>query len=342
MAEHPPPPVITITNPSEPRPLSDVIGREPVRAPRRLSRAQRGLAVLAAAAVGTAAAGVWSVGRIQEDRRLDRAAVREVHVVAAAANEDGPDQDHVNLALLNQGPHPVTVLSARLDVPGFPALPADANSLPPDNPQLVTFPLPRHCPDSLRATFLAPVLLRLRTYRGAETTIRFDGEGSTGEFAAGFVFTTMARCGVYPPEFSLETTGLAARSSGADLIVDVDVHNRSRLPRSLDALSVEGGLRLTTVGATIDLAGDETVQVQLRLSIDDCRAALGSWAFTPQQQGFTPTFRGIPGDGEVTGQVSGDGVAAPHVALLVAAQDDTVRQWVVDRCHPSTGTASPP
>src|SRR3954470_16173254 len=172
MAEHPPPPVITITNPSAPGPLSDVIGKEPRRAPRRLSRAQRALALLTAAVVGTAATGVWALGHIREGDQLDRAAVREVSVVAAVADESGADEHHVELALLNDGPHPVTVLSARLDAPGFPALAADENRrLPPHNPQVVSFPLPRRCPTTLRATFEGPVLLRLRTYRGAETTV---------------------------------------------------------------------------------------------------------------------------------------------------------------------------
>src|SRR5437899_689716 len=113
MAAPLPPPVITITDPSAPGPLSDVIGREPKRAPRRLSRAQRALAVLTAAVVGTTGAGFWALGHLREGDQLDRAAVREVSVVAAVADESGADSHHVELALLNDGPHPVTVLSAR-------------------------------------------------------------------------------------------------------------------------------------------------------------------------------------------------------------------------------------
>lgn len=345
MAEPPPPPVVTITNPSAPGPLSDVIGgvigKEPVRAPRRLTRAQRAVALLTAAVVGTAAAGVWAIGRIREDERLDRAAVREVAVVSAAADEEGADQEHVDLALLNEGPHPVTVLSARLDVPGFPALAADTNRLLPHNPQVVTFPLPRRCPKTLQASFTGPVLLRLRTYRGTETTVRFDGGGSTGAFAAGFVFTMMGRCGVYPPDFSLETTGVQARQAGPDLVVRLQLRNRSGSPRSLDHVAVNGGLTVRGVVQPVRLPGHGVVEVEVRLGLVECAAALGSWGVTPQQQGFTPTFRGLPSDGAVTGDVSGDGNVAADVSLLVVAQDAWVGRWVASRC-PATGPATPP
>src|SRR4051794_10302654 len=128
MAEHLPPPVITITDPSSPLPLSDVIGEEPSRPPRRLSTNQRRLAALVALIVATAYGGIWAVSRIREGHRLDREAVAELTLAVAASQEVG---GALELTLLNSGRHPVRLLSARLEAPGYPTMPAQSNLLRP-------------------------------------------------------------------------------------------------------------------------------------------------------------------------------------------------------------------
>ncbi|MCW2673397.1 MAG: hypothetical protein JWP14_1986 [Frankiales bacterium] len=333
MGEQPPPPVITITDPSAPAPLSDVIGEDAARPPRRLSAQQRRLAWLTTAIVVTGAAGVWAAGRIQRDHQLDRQALGELSVVTVTTDGVSGGENHLDLSLLNQGPHPVTVVWARLDAAGFPELVADKNTLPPADPQLVSFPLPKRCPRTLGSVFTAPVLLRVRTYRGDDRTLRFEGDPSESSFAAGFVFTTMARCGLFPPEFSLQLAGpVVTERLGGDLRLTLPVYNRSADQRSVASFAVSGGLALVASSTPVEIPGHGAARLQVRLRVTDCTAASGSWAFAAQQQGFTPTFRAVSGDGELDAVVNAQQATGVSATLLTAAGDNEVARWVLERC----------
>jgi hypothetical protein len=330
----PPPPVVTIINPAASGPLSDVIGPEASRPPRQLTPTQRRLAWLAVVIVTTTALGGWGASRIRATDRLDREALREVQVglVGGDTSSLAGGAGRVDLALLSNGPHPVTVVSVRLDVPGFPTLPADPNRLRPHEPELVTFPSPSVCPASLSRAFDAMILLRVRTYRGDETTLRLATSPAAGAYSAGFVFESMERCGLYPPGLSLEAqrpTGTSRR--GRDLDLTLPLRNRSAAERTITSLQLSGGLALRDQAPRIVLAGGMTVELPLRLHLTDCETALGSWGLALQQQGFTPTFRGAPGGGSLDATVVGDG-RTERAANLLSAGDEVVGQWVLDTC----------
>jgi hypothetical protein len=65
--------------------------------------------------------------------------------------------------------------------------------------------------------------------------------------------------------------------------------------------------------------------------VHDCPAALGAWALIPQQQGFTPTFRAVPGGGSLDASVAGDGITEAAPGLLRAG-DDPIASWVRAAC----------
>ena len=330
----PPPPVITITNPAAPGPLSDVIGVEASRPPRRLTSAQRRLAWLAAVIAATTALGLWGAGRIRTGDRLDRQALRELGIVPVGGDASLlSGTDDVDLSLLSTGPHPVTVVSARLAVPGYPTLRADHNELTPHEPEVVTFASPAACPASLPMSFDAPIELRVRTYRGDERTLELPSGSTTDAFTAGFALQTMDRCGLYPPAFSIETrTPVGAEQRGHDLLFTLSLHNRSRAERSISSLRVNGGLQLRGGTSTIVLSGGETTNLPLRLHVADCPLALGSWALVPQQQGFAPAFR-VVGGGSLEATVMGDGTVTDSIGLLNAG-DELITHWVRETCAP--------
>ena len=333
MAEQPPPPVITITDPSAPGPLSDVLGDDVTRRPRRQTRQQRGLAWLTTAIVATGAVGVWAASQIEHDHRLNRQALREISIVTLTTDGFSSGASHVQLSLLNEGPHRLTVVSARLDSPDFPELLAAGNTLPPKEPQLVSFSLPKTCPQSLSQLLRAAVLLRVRTYRGDERTIRFKEDPIGSSFAAGFFFTTMARCGLYPPELSLQLAGpVNTERIGGDLRLTLTVYNRSADARSVASFAVSGGLALISSSTPVKLRGHEATHVRVRLRVTDCTAASGSWAFAAQQQGITQTFRIGSGDGELDAVVTAAAATGVTATLLTAADGDEVARWVLERC----------
>lgn len=333
MAEQPAPPVITITNPAAPAPLSDVIGVEAARPPRRMTRAQRRTAWLAAVIVATGALGIWGVARIRQDHRLDQEAVRELIVALAGVDstEPSPTGD-LDLALLSDGPHPVTVVSVRLDVPGFPTVFARHNTLRPHEPQVVTFPSFQSCPAAISTGFDAPIRLRVRTYRGDETTLRLSTPLVAGAYEAGFVYETMERCSLYPPRLSLESQPPTdAGRLGPDLLLNLPVRNRSHAERRIAELTVGSGLELSSASVPVVLRGEEITILRLQLHVADCETALGSWGFAVQQPRFSSTIRGGPGGGSLSATVIGDGSTELAPDLLTAG-DEVVGDWVLESC----------
>ena len=334
MTATPPPPVITITNPADPRPLSDVIGQGPEKPPRRLSRTQVRLAWLAAVIVGTTGAGVFAVARINEAHRLDREALREVGLVVTsqgALPEEGADR--LPLLLVSTGSHPLTILSASVGITGYPPLEADSNTLLPDEPSVVGFAIPGSCPDSLASPGVdLPLVLTVRTYRGDERTVRVP-VGGDGGFGVAFFFQTMERCGLFPPAFSIQSRlPTSSTREGNDLLLTLPLVNRARAARTISDVTVNGGLRLRNAVPTTVLGGRETVSLQLRLAIRDCSEALAIWALVPQP-GPDSSFRGVVGGGTVDVVVTGDGTTA--TTNILGAGDDIIGQWISDVC-PST------
>ena len=330
MAAHPPPPVVTITNPADPRPLSDVIGYGPARPPRKLSRTQVRLAWLTAVILATTAAGVLAVARINEARRLDREALREVGLLASSQGISPLESEGVApLVLLSTGSHPLTVLSASLGLPGFPPLAAHDNTLQPDEPGVVYFTMPATCPRSVPWDTETPLVLTVRTYRGDERTVRIPAGGDAG-FGAAFFFQTMERCALFPVELSIvNRLPTSSTQQGRELLLTLPVSNRSRATRTISDMTVNGGLLLRSHLPTTTIPGNGTATLQVRLAIRDCSEALSVWAFTPQT-GPEASFRGTTGGGTLNVLVSGDGTTAS--TALLGAGDDVIAPWIAGLC----------
>jgi hypothetical protein len=327
MAEPPPPPVITITDPHHAAPLSDVIGEEPARPPRRLTPAQKRLAWLCAAIVATVYGGIWGVTRIRTAQRLDRQALAEVSVVLSGGDSPTVGTDSIELVVLSTGPHPLTVLSARVAAPGFPLLEADDNRLRPREPAIVTFSTVSDCPRSVSLALDASLVLRVRTYRGDEKTLELPPEEAGG---SGLLFQLMEHCGLFSPGNSLQVDAPGGFPIGDDLTVTLPLHNRASSARTITRVTVNGGLRVVSVDTPVQLEGRGQASLAVRLHVTDCPAALGTWALEPQDQGFTPTFRGV-GGGSLDTTVAGDGVEEEALGLL-SAGDPMLTDWIQRTC----------
>ena len=302
-----PPPVVTIVDPAAPSALTDVLGHEqpPVLTPEQRVPALLGLAVVALLVVGCLAA-----SGIRRGQRLDREALRGVSLAAVT------DLQHVGaLALVNEGPRPVSVLSAR--IAGLTSLAAKGpRRLAPSDPTLVTFAPPASCPTTAGPS--RDVELRVQTFRGTRATVTVTSES--------FVAGVLARCGLHPPAYSLELDGVSATVRGTDLHLGLVVTNLAAERRVVQGFSVDGGLAVVSATPTALAAGGSGI-AQLRLRVVDCGAALGTWALVPQQQGFTPTYRAPTGGGSLDALV--DGQRAPG---LLTSGSDAVGAWVRARC----------
>lgn len=309
-----PPPVVTIVDPAAPGTVVDVLPREPGRG---LTPEQRVWAWLAGAILVLAGLAGYAASAIRDGQRLDRAALADV---AVAPVSDGHHPGA--LTLLNQGHHPVSVLSVRIGVDGYPALPARTNTLTPGDPGVVVFAVPTRCPHARTDHLDAGVAVVVRTYRGGTRTVRFSGLLDNG-----FVAATLAQCGRFPPAFSLELEGVTARRTGRDLAVGLVLTNRAPEPRTLQAFTANGGLAVVRTVPTRFAAASSAI-ASLVLRVTDCEAALGTWALVPQQQGFTPTYRAPTGGGSLDALVDGE----PAVGLVTAGTD-TIRTWVRETCR---------
>ena len=330
-----PPPVITITNPSAPAPLSDVIGVEPTRAPRRLTWRQRGLAALAVASLGTAAAGVWGVAHLHEAQRLDAESVREVHVIGASVDTPGLGFSSLGVNLLNQGPHPVTVLAAVIRDRDAVTLTARGNALTPNDPTFVRFrsaPCPKTAPHYSRAG--GAVALRVRTYRGRTTTVPLSDSEAAASLRGLYYVTTVTKCRLYPPGASLEPVGFPrAARAGRDLRLTLSLRNRSRSERTLTGFRVTGGLVVASSSAPVVFPGGERLGVTLTLRVASCSTARVSWAFALQQDGTTPAYQVLEADGALTTTVDGDDRVGDQGFLVSAGEVDGISTWVRDVCR---------
>lgn len=273
------PPLVTIRNPASDAPLSDVIGSGNERL---VTRRQKRWA-WGAAGVAVLVAGVsWGVQQLQEQRRLDRGAVREVSVDLIGNDLTAPEKKGVaQLTLTSSGRHPLTVLSARLDLPSFPELRTTPTSLRRGEPTVVDFQVPSVCPAAVKGR-PTRIELRVRTYRGDTTTVRVDPRVGTG-FSTVFVYQALGACG---------RTGASAldpvvRFQGGEgvLAVVVQLHNASGVPRAVRSAQVGGGLVnfsgddiLAGPAAPLTLAPDQHSQLRVTLGVEDCDTALAAWA----------------------------------------------------------------
>jgi hypothetical protein len=317
MAAQPPPPVVTITDPAAPGPLSDVIGQEPNRPQRRLTPAQRRVAWLCAIIVATTCGGIWAVDRIRTGQRLDRQALAEVSVVLSGGDVPAlgtDDVDSLELIVLSTGRHPVTVLSARLGALGYPTMLAEDGRLRSDEPTTVTFRGSYRCRESMFDGLAAPIVLRVRTYRGDVKALQLLPDNT---LRAALAVQIGDRCGLFSPADSLVRDAARGFPVGNDLIATVPLHNRARSQRTITSVTVNGGLQVVTVDTPYVLAARGDGSLSVRLRVADCSAALVTWA--------------QPGRGSLDAAVAGDGVVETSPGLI-SAGDETLTTWIETIC----------
>lgn len=261
-----PAPIVTISDPAHPAPPRDVLGAEP----RQLSpAAKRGVRLLVVIAV-VAAAGVWGARYVVEQRRLDREAVSELNLGLA-----GSVGDPTVVQLISAGRHPVTVLSAGLDLPHLPLLSRTPTRLVPNAPTDLSVTAPSSCPASVAGAPSA-LVLRVRTYRGQERTVRLP-LGDPENYLTNVVYQVLAGCGGYAPGDSFTRTSTTTEAVDG-ITVRVTVHNRAAVPRQLQLDEVTGGLFLAAdAPGLVALGPGQSRDLELALSVEDCLEATSTW-----------------------------------------------------------------
>lgn len=228
MSDPPPPPVVTITDPSRPGEPTDVLGSSDDRAPWRPSVSAWATAVLVLLTVPAVLA-----LKERGDRRT--ASLRALESVSIVAGDE--DFNGAPFQFRNAGADPVTVIAGRFDRDGAQSVDFDATVKPGDTTTLL-LPTPTDCPPVVPQNGPSGVLLTVRTEAGTRQ-VRVDIRDSVTSLAA--LQDVKERCSLYEPYESLRTTSLSLSRDGAAVTVEVEVRNEARLPRTvLDLRAPEG------------------------------------------------------------------------------------------------------
>lgn len=339
-----PPPVITIRDPNAPSPLSDVIGggdEGDDRPRRQWSWRDRGLAVMVVAVIVTTGAGLWGVEHLHDEQRLDKASVTEIDLNAANTDDSSSDFSFgtIQVALANDGPHAVSVLTARMVGTSLPVLTARSNSIKPNGTKTVRFRRPR-CPESLPAFrgtgfSAADLELTVRTYRGQTTKVTVTDPSAVNNLLSGYYFVTVEACRLYPPESSLQQVSrLTTVRQGKDLVVTLAVRNRSKKPRTLHRILAGGGLSVVRGTEDLEFAGGARHDITLTLRATECARAVKDWGLSFDELSNDPSssFEDLqPGD--VSMVVYGDGELDARGILFTSGFDGTgITPWVRSVC----------
>lgn len=327
MPQQPPPPVVTIRDPNAPASLTDVLGEEP-RAPRqRLSRLERGLTSLVLA---TGGAGVWGVGHLHAQQRLDARSVTELRL--SAVDPPGLDSSQgtsLELDLRDDGPHPVHVVAARLE--DGTRLRAVSNTLEHGRTGTVRFHRPA-CPT--RTPTLqrdSPVDLEVRTYRGLTGHVAVPADSASTLLERYYVWAVEG-CRLYPVAASLAPAGqpVFARR-GRDLVVLLPVVNRARRPRTLVRVEAGGGVSAAAGSGPRVLAGGQRVTLTVTLRAADCERVRAEWLRPHAYLGAVLSDE--PSDALVQLVLSGDDEGEVQEPFLGPGVYPQVDGWLADVCR---------
>ena len=272
----PEPPPITIVDPRSGE-AGDVLaaGPEDRRAPTPRQRRTLMAAGLVAVLVGTV---VIAVDQLGADRAADRAAVDAVKLTADSASQPSGPPDVGLLALRNEGPDPVRLLSAQLTGTGYARVRLGGR-LEPGTSTGVPFRDTAPCGPALLTAPADAVTVQLVTARGA--TITREVPLSPQAFVA-VNRPPRTRCGYLAADESLGFFVSTAKAVGDEVEVRGRVINDSVLAMSLLRLLPAPGLTLHTSPAppfalppqVSPARHDRGVAVTLRLRVHDCSTYL--------------------------------------------------------------------
>jgi hypothetical protein len=236
------PPPSTIVNPHAPAGHGEVLVSGDDKDPWRPSRAQV-MVALTVASIGLVVAGVTvAVNKVRTEHRLDREALAALQLVADQGFEtaEGRGPDTVEVALRNESPHAVRLLSARLDADGFGALPLDSE-LAAGESVVLAFPNRIACSRSVLTDPADAVVVRLRTHRGQVVTRR---EPLSPTAFMEVNRPAQERCGYLPADEAFGFLVGSIRYVGDQVVARLQLYNNSLLPLALARLREAPGLSL--------------------------------------------------------------------------------------------------
>jgi hypothetical protein len=306
-------PRVTIVDPDAPSgPPVDVLeggrGWRP-RLDRRTLLVTLLVALIAAGAAATRA--VW------EDRRLDRAALAAVRLILTDPLVEPETGDVLPLALRNDGPDALRLVSVRLEAEGYAETPVGTTLAPSEVGALPVLDT-RPCSPEVRTEPVTSARVTVVSHRGGRTGVQVALPPHLQERVSEQV---EERCGLQDLDRSLEllVDESAPRTTGTAVELVVHLANRSVLPLRLQGFQPLSGLRVTSrPGVPFALparragGGVELQRVVLRLEVRSCRdllislgyPGLGSRGFTPsvevelrrgEETALVPLFLDAPG-----------------------------------------------
>ncbi len=321
-------PLITITDPNRPAPVSDIVGDD--RGPKGSLRWQltrpsaRQLQVLAAIVVLLAVALPSAVvlRQRQHEQNLDRVALADLRL--SAAPDDVPTDvvgGTARLTLLNDGHQRVTVVGARVDREHY----ADQMFhvfVDPGGSALLTLGPDVACPKSASQSSPTGVLVTILTARHQRRTVRIPVGNSF--FAATYQSLLERACGLLSPGESLQVDLVSQVLKGEHVEVVLDVRNDAALARTLTSM---------TAGDGFDVSTSPALPLQMAPGAASPRRLTGTVSVSS-----CPSARQLagPSDGALLGDlllgVTGDGGDAVSAAYLGDPFGVALRQLVRRAC----------
>ncbi len=280
MHELPEPPPITIRDPSRPAQHLDFLGNADDAA-WRPGRRLRVLAAVLVALLATAGLGLQHVRAASQDAALDRAALRELAVVLSAAVQDAAQSrpTDVPLVLRNEGPDPITVVTVRLDQPGYATQAVQAPLAPAQNVTVVVTGTPV-CGATVPDAGPQRVLVVVRDYRGGRRELTLS---TAPEMLDQQVLLRVRKaCGLLPLQESVQLGALGTRRHADVVELDAALRDGGVLPAAIVGVEPDPGLHVATDPALplrlrpASRTGADTVPLEqplsLQLRVTDCGA----------------------------------------------------------------------
>lgn len=303
------PPLVTITDPQHPGPLTDVLqvgdGQEPWRPGRRVL----GVAVVLLVA---AALAVFLVHR-SADRAADRRSLDAIRLSAV-------DSDERIVVLINEGPDPVTVEDLTIGREGAVAQRVSVLLLP-DERRRVLLNRDSPCPTSVPTAAPSALRLTVRSDRGDTRVVRVDIHDTA--LSVSLELQLREQCGLYPPADSLDLQDPAVTLVRDAIVVRTRLYNRASEPRVVTAILAGPGLRASVspplpITASAALPGQvgTPVGLTIRVVVRDC-AAVRAAAAVATQDTSSEVYAQLAGPGRPVGRLFlGDAYARAVGALV--------------------------
>jgi len=246
------PPPITIRDPSRPAPCPDLFEkqdrdlRRPGRQTQRDRPTRRGrlLGALILAFVAVAGLDVEHRRAAATQAELDRVAREEVAVVLSAAVQGelhGVETD-VPVVLRNEGPHRLTVVSVRLDQPGYAVQPV-GTAMEPAQDTTVVIRIGPGCRTPVASVGPRRLLVLAQDTRGGRRELAL---ATAPEMLDEQILLAARRaCGLLPLQESLEPRAVQVRRVRDTVELNAPLQNVGVLPVVLVGVAPDRGLSVT-------------------------------------------------------------------------------------------------